>query len=74
MLGCFLGAEDRDDLGEEFLADEVTGAKFALFWETVAGLEVVLQMRYSLVVILKLNGGSEVQYKDMIMVDDRKYQ
>ena len=34
----------------------------------------VSQMRYSLVVILELNGGSEVQYKDMMMVDDRKYQ
>ena len=31
-------------------------------------------MRYSLVVILELNGGSEVQYKNMMMVDDRKYQ
>ena len=32
------------------------------------------QIRYSLVVILELNGGSEVQYKDMMMVDDGKYQ
>ena len=35
---------------------------------------ILSQMRYSLVVILELNGGSEVQYKDMMMVDDRKYQ
>ena len=34
----------------------------------------VSQIRYSLVVILELNGGSEVQYKDMIMVDNGKYQ
>ena len=34
----------------------------------------VSQIRYSLVVILELNGGSEVQYKDMMMVDDGKYQ
>ena len=34
----------------------------------------VSQIRYSLVVILELNSGSEVQYKDMMMVDDRKYQ
>ena len=35
---------------------------------------VLSQIRYSLVVILKLNSGSEVQYKDMMMVDDGKYQ
>ena len=34
----------------------------------------VSQIRYSLVVILELNSGSEVQYKDMMIVDDRKYQ
>ena len=32
------------------------------------------QIRYSLVVILELNGGSEVQHKDMMMVDNGKYQ
>ena len=32
------------------------------------------QIRYSLVVILEPNGGSEVQYKDIMMVDDGKYQ
>ena len=43
-------------------------------------LEIVLiviyisQIRYSLVVILELNGGSEVQYKDMMIVYDGKYQ
>ena len=39
-LDCFLGAWDRDDLEEEFLVDEATEAEFALFWETVAELEV----------------------------------
>jgi len=39
-LGCFLRAGDRDDLEEEFLADEATGDGFALFWEAVAELEV----------------------------------
>ena len=34
----------------------------------------VLQIRYSLVVILELNGVSEVQYKDVMMIDDGKYQ
>jgi len=34
----------------------------------------VSQIRYSLVVILELNGVSEVQYKDVIMIDDGKYQ
>ena len=32
------------------------------------------QIRYSLVVILELNGFSEVQYKNVMMVDDEKYQ
>jgi len=35
-----LGAEDRDDLEEEFLADEATGDGFALFWGAVAVPEV----------------------------------
>ena len=51
-------------------------------WDDVIGLEGstrleeprLSQIRYSLVIILELNGGSEVQYKDMMMVDDRKYQ
>ena len=34
----------------------------------------VSQIRYSLVVILKLNGVSEVQYKGVMMIDDGKYQ
>ena len=32
------------------------------------------QIRYSLVVILELNGVSEVQYKNVMMIDDGKYQ
>ena len=36
--------------------------------------EILSQIRYSLVVILELNGVSEVQYKDVMMVDDGKYQ
>ena len=40
MLGCFLGAEDRDDLEEGFLVDEATRDGFVLFWEAVAVLEV----------------------------------
>ena len=32
------------------------------------------QIRYSLVVILELNGVSEVQYKDVMMIDNEKYQ
>ena len=35
---------------------------------------VLSQIRYSLVVILELNGVSEVQYKDVMMIDDGKYQ
>jgi len=40
-------------------------------------IELILeisQIRYSLVVILELNGVSEVQYKNVMMVDDEKYQ
>jgi len=32
------------------------------------------QIRYSLVVILELSGVSEVQYKNVMMIDDGKYQ
>ena len=35
---------------------------------------MVSQIRYSLVVILELNDVSEVQYKDVMMIDDGKYQ
>ena len=35
---------------------------------------LVSQIRYSQVVILELNGVSEVQYKDVMMIDDGKYQ
>ena len=34
---------------------------------------IVLQIRYSLVVIFKLNSVPGVQYKDVMMIDDRKY-
>jgi len=34
----------------------------------------VSQIRYSLVVILELSGVSEVQYKKVMMIDDKKYQ
>ena len=34
----------------------------------------ISQIRYSLVVILELNGVSEVQYKGVMMIDNRKYQ
>ena len=32
------------------------------------------QIKYSLVVILELNGVSEVQYKNVMMIDNGKYQ
>ena len=32
VLGCFLGAGDRDDLGKGFLADKAARDEFALFW------------------------------------------
>jgi len=35
---------------------------------------LVSQIRYSLVMILELSGVSEVQYKDVMMIDDGKYQ
>ena len=35
---------------------------------------VVSQISYSLVVILRLNSVPEVQYKDVMMTDDEKYQ
>jgi len=31
-------------------------------------------MSYSLVVILELNGVSEVQYKEIMIIDDEQYQ
>jgi len=39
ILGCFLGAGDKDDF-KEVLADKTTGDVFALFWRTIVGLEV----------------------------------
>ena len=35
-----MGAEDRDDLEEGFLADRATGGVFALFWEAMAVPEI----------------------------------
>ena len=55
-------------------------AQFTPGWKSAewtwrwADLWNVSQIRYSLVVILELNGVSEVQYKNVIMVDDGKYQ
>jgi len=40
VLGCFLGAEDGDNLEEGFLADEAARAEFALLWEAVTEPEV----------------------------------
>ena len=40
VLGYFLGAENGDDLEEEFLVNEAAGDGFVLFWEAMAGLEV----------------------------------
>ena len=37
-------------------------------------LENLSQISYLLVVILELNSVLEVQYKDVIMTDDEKYQ
>ena len=36
--------------------------------------KIVLQIRYSLVVIFELNSVPGVQYKDVMMINDRKYQ
>ena len=36
--------------------------------------ENISQIRYSLVVILELSGVSKVQYKDVKMINDGKYQ
>ena len=46
-----------------------------LMFSSLLFLRMLLsQIRYSLVVILELNGVSEVQYKDVMMADDGKYQ
>ena len=45
---------------------------FSIFRTT--RVRVISQIRYSLVVILELNDVSEVQYKDVMMIDDGKYQ
>ena len=40
VLGYFLRVGDKDDLEKEFLVDEATRDRFALFWGAMAGLEV----------------------------------
>jgi len=40
VLGCFLGAGDRDDLEKGFLADKATEDRFALLWEAMTEPEV----------------------------------
>ena len=40
VLCCFLGAGNGDDLEKKFLANKATRGIFALFWETMAELEV----------------------------------
>jgi len=47
---------------------------YFLFLELRVRVKPVSQIRYSLVVILELNSVSEVQYKNVMMVDDGKYQ
>ena len=39
-LDCFLEIVDGDILEKSILADEATRNEFALFWETMAGLEI----------------------------------
>ena len=40
VLGCFLGAEDRDGLEKRFLVDEAARDRFALLWEAMTEPEV----------------------------------
>jgi len=40
VLGCFLRVGDGDDLEKEFLVDEATRDRFALFWEAMAEPEM----------------------------------
>ncbi len=40
VLGCFLGAEDRDNLKEGFLVNEAARGRFVLFWEVMAVPEI----------------------------------
>jgi len=49
---------------------------YSLYQLCTIGLLVIclLQIKYSLVVILELNGVSEVQYKDVMIIDNGKYQ
>ena len=43
-------------------------------YTTTPTLDYISRIRYSLVVILELNGVSEVQYKGVMMIDGGKYQ
>jgi len=68
----------------ELLRDLINTGKVVVFIDDIiVGMEMeeghdelvaVSQIRYSLVVILELNGVLEVQYKDVMMIDDGKYQ
>ena len=60
--------QERIDIAEkrDFRREELLGKFTAKM--------LLSQIRYSLVVILELNGVSEVQYKGVMMIDDGKYQ
>ena len=45
-----------------------------MFLVIILKLYSLVQISYSLVMILELSGVSEVQYKDVMMIDDEKYQ
>jgi len=40
VLGCFLGARDRDGLEKGFLVDEAARDGFALLWEAMTEPEI----------------------------------
>ena len=40
VLDCFLGVEDRDNLGEEVFVNEATKDVFALFWKAMTVPEI----------------------------------
>ena len=62
------------DRGPQFAAELTKELNRMLGIKTKLSTAFLSQIRYSLVVILELNGVSEVQYKDVMMVDDGKYQ
>jgi len=39
-IGLLFGSRDKGDLEKELLVDKAAKDEFALFWETIAGLEV----------------------------------